>query len=219
MAYLPFLQRKAWLVKTLSDEVEKLSNKARFLQEVTSGNLTVNNQMKSVLIDLLRAREYLEIPDAEDHGFDYLLGMPIWSLTVERMEKLLRERDTKAEELRILQQQTEKDLWRRDLQEFSTYWEQALQPGPVDKKGKSSRKIAVPKGSRGISTSTVQKSEGRSKEGIYQQFPFLPFASAQIYQTNSCEKDSAIHARPLADFKPIFSRGYIGCICTVPYRV
>lgn len=47
--------------------------------------------------------------------YDYLLGMTMWSLTQEKKDELLRKRDEKQTELRILQAKTAKDLWQEDL--------------------------------------------------------------------------------------------------------
>jgi DNA topoisomerase-2 len=118
--------------------------------------LLVNNQKKSIIIDNLRARGYLEVGETEEHGFEYLLSMPIWSLTIERMEKLIRDRDLKKEELRLLQQKTAKDLWRFDLKEFEGKWE-TVQAGLEAKSSARNVKKGA-KGVRGMSTSVKRKS-------------------------------------------------------------
>lgn len=60
-------------------------------------------------------------------AYDYLLGMPIWSLTRERYEKILQQRDKKQEELTELLKKSAKDLWRFDLDDFLVSWEKFLQ--------------------------------------------------------------------------------------------
>lgn len=47
--------------------------------------------------------------------YDYLLGMTMWSLTKEKKDELLRKRDEKQTELRILQGKSAKDIWMEDL--------------------------------------------------------------------------------------------------------
>ncbi len=51
--------------------------------------------------------------------FDYLLGMPIWNLTMEKKDDILRQQKTKADELGRLKAKSIKDLWMDDLAEFS----------------------------------------------------------------------------------------------------
>lgn len=80
-----------------------------------------------------------EVAEDEDNGlivknktnvsqyFDYLLGMPIWSLTKERYEKLLKLQGEKETQLNILLGKSPKDLWNEDLDTFMEQWETFLQ--------------------------------------------------------------------------------------------
>merc|ERR1739844_315356 len=56
--------------------------------------------------------------DAKDADYDYLLGMPMWSLTAERKEALLKQKEGKHDELRKLRKTTKEDMWITDLDEF-----------------------------------------------------------------------------------------------------
>ncbi|GMM30774.1 DNA topoisomerase 2 [Martiniozyma asiatica (nom. inval.)] len=58
--------------------------------------------------------------------FEYLLGMAIWSLTRERYEKLLKQKEEKEELLNILLSKTPKMLWDEDLTIFMEQWEKFL---------------------------------------------------------------------------------------------
>ncbi|KAL6258421.1 hypothetical protein P5V15_010378 [Pogonomyrmex californicus] len=51
----------------------------------------------------------------EKENFDYLLGMTMWSLTKEKKDELLRQRDEKIGELKRLQARTPISLWKEDL--------------------------------------------------------------------------------------------------------
>ncbi|GMG55681.1 unnamed protein product [Ambrosiozyma monospora] len=59
-------------------------------------------------------------------NYDYLLGLQIWSLTRERYEKLLQQRDAKEAELNVLLAKSAKDLWNIDLDEFLVAWDEFL---------------------------------------------------------------------------------------------
>ena len=50
--------------------------------------------------------------------FDYLLDMPMRSLTYEKKEDLLRKKEVKVAEYEILRKKTPADLWRADLDHF-----------------------------------------------------------------------------------------------------
>jgi len=57
---------------------------------------------------------------AKDKGpdYDYLLGMPMWNLTQEKIDKICKKRDDKQQELANLKAQTKEDLWQIDLKAF-----------------------------------------------------------------------------------------------------
>ncbi|CAG0917454.1 unnamed protein product [Notodromas monacha] len=77
------------------------------------------------IVDGAGSDEEGEESSVEEGGrnYDYLLEMRISSLTLERKQKLLEERDKKQEDLRRLVSTTPKDMWRRDLREFSAAYD------------------------------------------------------------------------------------------------
>merc|ERR1712147_152383 len=98
-------KRKDFHSDRLRREKELLDAKVRFVLMVIQGQLIVSNRKKAEILQDLRAKgfkSYHEIFSKEPTGatssvstesekaggFDYLLGMPIWSLTMERVEKL-----------------------------------------------------------------------------------------------------------------------------------
>lgn len=50
--------------------------------------------------------------------FDYLLGMKMWSLTLERKNEILKNRDDKRQELKVLKEKTPETMWITDLDNF-----------------------------------------------------------------------------------------------------
>ncbi|XP_016357871.1 DNA topoisomerase 2-beta-like isoform X1 [Sinocyclocheilus anshuiensis] len=139
--------RKDWLVGSLGAEAAKLSNQARFVLEKIEGKISIENKSKRDLIRMLVQRGYesdpvaawnkaqeksLEDEDGDgndsdssvDSGsssgpnFNYILNMPLWCLTKEKVEELLKQRDLKKAELNELQRKNSEDLWREDLAVF-----------------------------------------------------------------------------------------------------
>lgn len=55
--------------------------------------------------------------DKDEGGpdFDYLLGMKMWSLTLERKQELLKQRDIKLQEVKDLEKKSPSELWNGDL--------------------------------------------------------------------------------------------------------
>jgi DNA topoisomerase-2 len=129
-----YVRRKALLVQKLEKEQRMLSNRARFVEEVCSGELVVSNRKKIQLLNALQERGYdlfdktektpeNEEADEEEEastatlskGYEYLLGMKIWSLTFEKAEELRSQLAERTSELEALQATTPSDIWLRDL--------------------------------------------------------------------------------------------------------
>uniref|UniRef100_A0A4W4HDA3 DNA topoisomerase 2 n=1 Tax=Electrophorus electricus TaxID=8005 RepID=A0A4W4HDA3_ELEEL len=51
-------------------------------------------------------------------NFNYILNMPLWCLTKEKVDEVLKQRDIKKGELNELQRKVPEDLWREDLAVF-----------------------------------------------------------------------------------------------------
>ncbi|XP_044583861.1 DNA topoisomerase 2 isoform X2 [Cotesia glomerata] len=138
-------KRKNYLMAMLQAEAAKLTNQARFILEKCDGDLIVENKKKKEMIAELVRRNYNsdpimawklqqnrdevleEIAEEQDdeelasaaalekENFDYLLGMTMWSLTREKKDELLKQRDEKVAEVQRLQGKTPISLWREDL--------------------------------------------------------------------------------------------------------
>ncbi|KAK1924337.1 DNA topoisomerase [Papiliotrema laurentii] len=156
--------RKQHLADELNRQFERLSNQARFVQMIITKELVVSNKKKSLVVNELRSLKFRPFPkvrkaqeegeteaaleDEEDEGsdndFDYLLGMAIWSLTAEKVEKLLNERDAKEQELVELLKLTPQIIWNRDLDNFLAEWELVLEADVQAAKGaKPKTKAAI----------------------------------------------------------------------------
>ncbi|KAM5348257.1 hypothetical protein ACJ41O_008081 [Fusarium nematophilum] len=143
-------RKKHWLAVYHAD-YRKLKNQARFIKEIIDGDLIVGKKKKTVLVKELRDRKYEAFPRGQDkkktadeeeeaeedqsleadsdggaRDYDYLLSMPIWSLTAERLEKLKEAIEKKKAEHDDLLALSEKDLWCQDLDEFMAEWDSQL---------------------------------------------------------------------------------------------
>ena len=56
--------------------------------------------------------------DAKDADYDYLMGMAMWNLTLEKKEELLKKKEEKHKELAKLKGTTKEQLWLADLDEL-----------------------------------------------------------------------------------------------------
>uniref|UniRef100_A0A1I8IIA3 DNA topoisomerase 2 n=1 Tax=Macrostomum lignano TaxID=282301 RepID=A0A1I8IIA3_9PLAT len=105
--------------------VRLLSNQARFALDVAEGRLNLSgftgrsdtNRRLSAAGPILSGPPRFENADDFNGGdeFDYLLRMPVWSLTLERRQRLLQDRDEAAGRLRQLAELTPARAWLEDL--------------------------------------------------------------------------------------------------------
>ncbi|XP_078344630.1 DNA topoisomerase 2-alpha-like isoform X1 [Oculina patagonica] len=138
--------RKAWLEGMLTAESSKLSSQARFILEKIDGQIILENRSKRDIItslvqhgfpsDPVKAWKDLQKSNAPEEDvddassvassassaggpdFNYLLSMSMLSLSREKKEELLKERDNKMEELETLRGKSPQDLWLEDLELF-----------------------------------------------------------------------------------------------------
>ena len=138
------------MANEIQNAFEKLTNQARFIQMIVEKQLVVSNRKKADIIADLRKHKFRPFPkvsnaktaeetedDAEDEerddepsrgaDFDYLLGMTIWSLTKEKIEKLRQQATEKERELLVLLEKSPKDMWNTDLDQFLKAWEVCMQ--------------------------------------------------------------------------------------------
>lgn len=206
-----YVRRKEWMAEQLTQEWTRLDNRVRFVQEIVEGKLIVQNKKRADIIkDLTQrgfvafasgkgpAKEVAEESDVEEgtaeptsaKTFDYLLGMPIYSLTREKMEKLGAERAAKEAELNALLALTPKDLWRRDLDAFMAAWdehEKNVQKIAAAERAKS--RGIVPSATRGRGKTTTAARGGRRSKNAsttasdvdedYQELPPSKSASSK----------------------------------------
>jgi len=141
-----YAKRKEWLLDEMNRDLRRFSNQARFVQMIIDQKLIISKKKKAVLIaelqklgfdafpkgqDAVKQGELAPVVDEEDtdddpttdaSSYDYLLGMPLWSLTQERVDKLLKQIADKEVEVDSLMKKTKEDLWRHDLDEFIAEW-------------------------------------------------------------------------------------------------
>lgn len=107
-------KRKAHLIAKYGKELEYLSNKARFVKLIIDGKLKVNNRPKAELVKELESLKF----DKVSESYNYLLSMPIHSLTKETYEQLLNEVSQKKEQLADVKRKEPIDMYREDLLEL-----------------------------------------------------------------------------------------------------
>jgi DNA topoisomerase-2 len=104
-------KRKKHIIDMLMKEILVLGNRAKFIKAIIDKKLKVSNVPKKEICDWLENKKF----DKVSNSFDYLINMPIYSLTKERYAELLKEYDAKKLELEIMKKRVPADMYLDDL--------------------------------------------------------------------------------------------------------
>ena len=111
-------RRRARLVAELGREHAAIESKARFVRAVVDGSLALAGASDEALLAALRAHAFVPLPTAAAPSladYEYLLALPVRSLTAARVRDLETQRDRVAAELARVRASTAASLWRADL--------------------------------------------------------------------------------------------------------
>ena len=92
-------------------EIDVLSVKIRFINEFIQGKIIINNRSKSNIIEQLEKGKY----PMENETYDYLLKMPIYNLTKDKIDEFNTNLENKQSEHKSLLAKDNKELWLDDL--------------------------------------------------------------------------------------------------------
>ena len=90
------------------------NSKKRFIELYIKGKLKINNVKKEELIEELEKLKFLKIDDS----YDYLLKMPIYSLTFEKIEELKQAIEELENKIIDLKNSTAEQIWLNDLKKL-----------------------------------------------------------------------------------------------------
>lgn len=109
-----YQKRKDFLIDKTSKELKVLQMRGKFIKLILDGKIIINNKSK---VDIIQKIEENNI-DKIDGDYDYLLRMPIHSLTKETFEKLKEEFTQKKSELESTKLLDPKNMYLEDLKEL-----------------------------------------------------------------------------------------------------
>ncbi len=110
-----YQKRKDYLLKTLEKELRMLVAKYLFCKGIIDKTIVVADKKKAEIEEQLdKADKIIRI----DGSFDYLLKMPIVSITKEKVEELYQLLKSKKEEYLIIKSTEIKDMWINDFKQL-----------------------------------------------------------------------------------------------------
>ena len=104
-------KRKEHLLLILKQELLLISNKIKFILLVVNKKIEINNKKKQDIEEKLEEHKLPKINDS----YDYLLNMPIYSLTNEKIEELKQKETNKETEYNDIENKTIEAMWLEEL--------------------------------------------------------------------------------------------------------
>lgn len=104
--------RKAYMIADLKDQINFLNSKVLFIRSILNGDIIINNKAKKDIIEQIKLIPKIMMVD---DSYDYLLKMPIYSLTKEKIDELTRLLESKKLQLKELKDITINEMWKNDL--------------------------------------------------------------------------------------------------------
>ncbi|QDZ25819.1 DNA topoisomerase II [Chloropicon primus] len=139
-----YQKRKDCMLQDEEEQMKRLDNKVRFILMVVNGELVISNRKKADIesdLDNLgfdrltkggksKASKQNQENDEDDEAspksskagakvsYDYLLSMPLWSLSLEKVQDLQNEYDQKKEAVQKIRGTKPTDMWLDDIEQL-----------------------------------------------------------------------------------------------------
>lgn len=124
-----YKKRKQYQLDELEKELNVLDWKMKFIEGVIEGTIIVNNQTKEKINEQLTKLEFPKL--SENKSYDYLVQMPIYSLSKEKIDELQKKIDNLEEEMELIQSTTEINRWKSELMELKKSIEKVYKASEV----------------------------------------------------------------------------------------
>ena len=111
-----YQERKDALIDAMTALLVRLSNRARYILEVLSGEVDLRKKTNHAVSELLEGRQYAKI----EGDYKYLIKMPMDSVTEEHVAKIVKEKADTENELATLLATTVEQMWLRELTQFES---------------------------------------------------------------------------------------------------
>jgi DNA topoisomerase II len=142
--YNIYEKRKQHELEILEYQLKIISNKVRFILMIVDKKLIVNNRKREEIEqDLIKHK----FDKDKDNSYNYLLSMPIYNLTVEKIEELKKQKDDKETQYEELSKTTIEQIWLNELDKLEKEYEKWISSkikeannNTISKKSKKSKK-------------------------------------------------------------------------------
>jgi DNA topoisomerase-2 len=107
-------KRKEFILSDLQKQSNILDNRAKFIKLIVDKKIQINNIPKNEIVESIEKHKI----DKKDGSFDYLLSMPIYSLTKEKYEEIQKQLELILSEIEKTKKIKPIDMYKNDLKEL-----------------------------------------------------------------------------------------------------
>lgn len=112
-----YVKRKEHKLNQYEKELLNLDSRIKFIMSIIDGKLKVANGKKEDILNFLEKNKFPKMNDK----YDYLINMPVYNLTYEKKEELLKEFNNKDSQYEMYKKKTIENLWMDDLTELEKH--------------------------------------------------------------------------------------------------
>jgi len=102
------------MLKQHQKDIDLNNIKIRFITDFIEDRINIIKKRKHEIVEQLETLEYFKV----EESYDYLLKMPIYALSLDKIDELTSKRDTLAQEYTSLLSKSEHTLWMTDLDDL-----------------------------------------------------------------------------------------------------
>jgi len=117
MRIVYYKKRKIYNLKTWNQDLIRETGRRKFLIAVRDGTLNINQDEDILEVEMIK-KKFVKVDDS----FDYLLDMKIRTMTPKRLAQVEKDIQAIKDKITDLENTTESDLWRADLDKFDAAW-------------------------------------------------------------------------------------------------
>ena len=123
-----YTKRREYMLNKIKGELDIYESKIRFIEEFIAGTMKLINEDDDIINTYLDKNNYptFSSGDKSEANYDYLINMPIRSLTKRKIEELRKLHEKRTAEYNSLFKKTDKQLWLDDLDQFEKVYQDEL---------------------------------------------------------------------------------------------
>jgi DNA topoisomerase-2 len=141
-----YTKRKNYNIKILENELSLLKYRKQFIEQIISKDIIIERKKKSEIIDRLVELKYPELSISLENkiSYDYITNLPLFSLTLEKIEEFNKDYNDKLSELTLYKNTTIQQLWINEIDNLEKVYikwlsnfEESINSNDVKTKNKS----------------------------------------------------------------------------------